>query len=215
MYLIRVRLPQRRGSLAAVATRLGEAGVNISRLQVRLRDEHGALVDFLVEQPGDEGLPEVVRGLDALDEVRVQWADRYPSGGGLHHDLEVIERMGAAASAPEQVLVTAAPLLCQAAWALWVDADRRVRFATPLAPELTADDLRALDPLDATHPVELPGVGAGAAVVPLPQGGALVVARPESPDFTPAELARLEYLATHGCTSGQPSTDATATGRAS
>src|SRR3712207_8465156 len=52
--------------LAAVATRLGQVGANISRLQVRLRDEDGAVVDFLVELPVEGRMADVVRGLDAL-----------------------------------------------------------------------------------------------------------------------------------------------------
>lgn len=201
---MRVRLPQRRGSLAAVATRLGEAGVNISRLQVRLRDEHGAVVDFLLELPDDRGVQEVVRGLDALDEVRVQWVDHYPSGGGLHHDLDVIERMGAGGSSPEQVLVTAAPLLCGATWALLLDEPgRQVRFRTALAPETTPPTFAELGPVDTPRALELPGDAPTAvAVVPLPPHGVLVVGRADGASFGPAELARLEYLAAaRGCPS--------------
>ena len=204
VYLIRVRLPQRRGSLAAVATCLGEAGANISRLQVRTRDEHGALVDFLVELLDDAGLQRVVRGLDALEDVRVQWVDPYPSGGGLHYDLEVLERMSSGAGTAEQVLVTAAPLLCQAAWALLLDeTGRHVRFRTALAPDPTADELAALRPSDGAQTLTQPGdLGAVVAVVPLPPDATLVVGRPDGPAFTAAELARLEYLAAaRGCPS--------------
>jgi len=205
VYLLRVRLPQRRGSLAAVATRLGQVGANISRLQVRLRDEDGAVVDFLVELPVEGRMADVVRGLDALDEVRVQWADHYPSGGGLSHDLDVIERMRTAARAPEQVLVTAAPLLCQAAWAVLLDASGHVRFRTPLAPALSMDDLAQLHPLDVPRGLDLGGgPRSTVAVVPVPPGAALVVGRSDGPPFTQSELARLEYLAS---ARGRPPSD--------
>lgn len=201
VYLMRVRLPRRPGSLGAVATLLGRAGVNIARLQVRARDERGSVLDFLLDFPHDSVVELAVAELDRLEGVRVESVTRYPTGGSLHYDLEVIQRMTSGEPRPEQVLATAAPLLCQAQWALLVDLrNSRVRFRTPLAPDVTRDDLARLAPLDSTHASELPGCGDAedptpCATVPLPPHTALVIGRPAGPPFAPSELARLAYLA--------------------
>ena len=125
---MRVRLPQRHGALGAVATLLGHAGANISRLQVRGKDERGAVVDFLLDAPDDpDGDPLVdlaVEELDRLADVVVEEVTHYPAGGGLHYDLEVIERMRSGTGDPARVLATAAPLLCQAEWAAVIDVPR-------------------------------------------------------------------------------------------
>ena len=200
---MRVRLPQRHGALGAVATLLGHAGANISRLQVRVKDERGAVVDFLLDAPDDpDGDPLVdlaVEELDRLADVVVEEVTHYPAGGGLHYDLEVIERMRSGTGDPARVLATAAPLLCQAEWAAVVDVPRcTVEFQTSLAPALGRGELAHLAPYDSTHTSVLgsgPQGRVAVATIPLPATRALVIGRTNGPDFAAAELARLTYLA--------------------
>lgn len=201
---MRVRLPRRHGALGAVATLLGHAGANINRLQVRMKDERGAVVDFLLDSPDDpdsEPLVDLaVEELGRLADVVVEEVTHYPTGGGLHYDLEVIERMTSGTVDPAHVLATAAPLLCQAEWAAVVDVPRgEVEFRTSLAPALGPDELAGLAPYESTHAGVLQGYredGTAVATIPLPPARALVIGRPEGPAFGAAELARLTYLGT-------------------
>ena len=81
MYLMRVRLARGRGSLAAVATLLGQWGVNINRLQTTLKDEHGSVIDFLLGLPDDLSMQPALEEIAALDGVTVLRINRYRWGG--------------------------------------------------------------------------------------------------------------------------------------
>jgi hypothetical protein len=202
VYLLRVRLARGEGALAKVATLLGSVGVNISRLQTLATNERGAVVDFLLEV-ADDFLPGVIlEELGWLDGVTAEGISTYPAGGGLHYDLQVVERMSRGSVSPAQVLATAAPLLCGARWALVVDGrNLRVLFRTAAAPELRRAELTRLASFTDTPTSEL-AAEAGSdeervavATIPLPPDSVLVIGRPAASPFTPSELARLSYLA--------------------
>jgi hypothetical protein len=200
MYMMRLRLNQGAGRLAAVASCLGAAGVNINRLQTH-RTGTTAVLELLLDLDCDKSLEEVLDECRSLDGVRVEQVHPYPSGGSLHHDLEVIDRM-MCAEAPARLLTTAAPLLCEAQWAVLVACDPpRVRFRTAFAPDLGEADLARLGDLRTTHATVLeppscrtPGPLSLASVA-LPPEEAVLIGRPGGPEFSAAELARLDYLA--------------------
>lgn len=199
---MRVRMAKGATTLGSVATRLGEAGVDISRLQTRRKDEDSVVLDLLLDVPIDQSLEAVLRRCQDLEGVEVEQVVRYPSGADLHQDLELVQRLARSdpALAP-QVLATAAPLLCGGTWAALVDLPAEVAFRTPRAPALRASDLAPLAGVESTCAVE---VGHGCpdgsgptqlAVVALPPGRLLVVARPGREPFSRAELTRLDHLA--------------------
>ena len=137
MYLMRVRLAPRQGSLAAVATLLGRWKVDITRVQTALKDERGSVVDFLVELPRALPVQPLVEEIAALDGVTVQRMTSYRWGGGLGYDLAVMEHMLASDLPPAHVLVISAPLLVGARWALLLNASTlAVALRTPFAPEV-------------------------------------------------------------------------------
>jgi hypothetical protein len=214
MYLMRVRLAPRRGSLAAVATLLGRWKVDISRVQTARKDERGSVVDFLLELPHVLPVQLVVEDIAALDGVTVQHMSSYRWGGGLGYDLAVLEHMLASDLPPAHVLVISAPLLLDARWALLLDTSTLdVALRTPFAPEVERADLARLAPFDATHVAQLPGGPGGAttpvAVVALPGDQALVTGRPDGPQFAASELARLSYLTSEGWGGREPAPAAT------
>jgi hypothetical protein len=202
VYLLRVRLARGEGALAKVATLLGSVGVNISRLQTVVTDERGAVVDFLLEVADDFSPGVILEELGRLDGVTAEGISPYPAGGGLHYDLQVVERMRRGSVPPAQVLATAAPLLCGARWALVVDCRNfRVLFRTAAAPELRRAELTRLASFTGTPTSELVAEAGGGedrvavATVPLPPDSVLLIGRPAGSPFTPSELARLSYLA--------------------
>ena len=202
MHLMRVRMAKGATILGSVATRLGEAGVDISRLQTRRKDEHHVVLDLLLDVPAEQPLEVVLQRCRDLDGVDVEHVVRYPAGADLHQDLELVQRLDRSDLdvAPE-VLATAAPLLCGGTWAVLVELPDRVTFRTPLAPALQSLDLPVLDRLSETCAVTVrDGCPSGSgptqlAVVALAPGRALLVARPGRTPFGAAELARLDHLA--------------------
>jgi hypothetical protein len=160
VYLLRVRLARGEGALAKVATLLGNVGVNISRLQTVVTDEGGAVVNFLLDV-ADDFLPGMIlEELGWLDGVTAEGISTYPAGGGLHYDLQVVERMSRGSVPPAQMLSTAAPLLCGARWALLVDRRNfRVLFRTAAAPELRRAELTRLASFTGTPTFQTRGGG--------------------------------------------------------
>jgi hypothetical protein len=199
---MRVRMAKGATILGNLATRLGEAGVDISRLQTRRKDEHHVVLDLLLDVPTGQPLELVLQRCRGLDGVDVEQVVPYPAGADLHQDLELVQRLERSdrALAP-QVLATAAPLLCGGTWATLVDLPDRVTFRTPRAPSLQPADLAPLAGLTGTCAVELREgcpVGSGPvqlAVVTLAGERALLVARSGRRPFGAAELARLDHLA--------------------
>ncbi|SDR90380.1 hypothetical protein SAMN04488543_0719 [Friedmanniella luteola] len=202
MHLMRVRMATGATVLGSVATRLGEAGVDINRLQTRRKDAHHVVLDLLLDVPAGQPLDLVVQHCQDLDGVDVEQVVEYPAGADLHQDLELVQRLTRSGSelAP-QVLATAAPLLCGGTWAALVELPHRLTFRTARAPLLEPSDLVPLAGLQQTRAVELPdGCPAGSgptqvAVVALPPGRALLVGRVGPDPFNASELARLDHLA--------------------
>ena len=199
---MRVRMAKGATILGGVATRLGELGVDINRLQTRRKDEHHVVLDLLLDVPAGRPLELVLHRCQDLDGVDVEQLVAYPAGADLHEDLELVQRLDR--SDPElapQVLAAAAPLLCGGTWAALVERPDRVTFRTPRAPALQPSDLAPLQGRHATGALELwegCPVGSGPtqlAVVALTPGTVLLVARAGRRAFSPAELARLDHLA--------------------
>ena len=199
---MRVRMAKGATVLGGVATRLGEAGVDISRLQTRRKDEHHVVLDLLLDVPQGQPLEAVLRRCQDLEGVDVEQVVRYPAGADLHQDLELVQRLARSGRAlAPQVLATAAPLLCGGTWAVLVDLPDRVAFSTPRAPALQTSDLAPLAGVEGTCAVEVARgcpVGSGVtqlAVVALPPGRVVLVVRAGREPFSPAELTRLDHLA--------------------
>ncbi len=76
VHLMRVRMAKGATILGNVATRLGEAGVDISRLQTRRKDEHHVVLDLLLDDDGQHSL----LGRDDLQVrgTRTGWLARRP-----------------------------------------------------------------------------------------------------------------------------------------
>lgn len=205
MFLMRVSLPDRPGSLGAVAAALGMAGADINSIEIVQKSDGVAVDDFILELP-DGQLPEsVVVACQGLANVRVEWISRYPGGANLQSDLEALERMTADPEHAAEILVDQAPVVFRAQWALLVEHcetrhTRTITASTKQAPELDDAGLAALEPFDATHVEDLeagwaPGWQDSTVVVaPLTQDRAIVIGRLGGPTFLESEVARLRLL---------------------
>lgn len=203
MFLIRVSLPDRAGSLGAVASAMGTVGADIHAVEIVGREFGRVIDDFLVKLPLGVMPDHVVSACTSLSDVVVLWCARYPGGAGLESDVEALERMLADPEQAAEIMTEAGPGVFHSHWAVLVDVtDAVVLHATPLAPDLDPGGLGKLGPLDLCHTRDLPSgwlpewVETTVAVVPVGSRQAIVLGRHGGPEFLSAELARLRYLAT-------------------
>jgi hypothetical protein len=203
VYLLRISLPDRPGSLGAVATALGEAGVNIHAMEIVERAGGSIVNDFLVRSSPDRLIDSIVAACHRIPGVSVDWVARYPSDGNLQSDLETLEGMTKDPRHSTEILLTASPIVFRAHWALLISASPAptMSLGTAMAPELDGLGLAQFEPFDSVHRVELhdgwlPGWGgATAAVAPIARDHALVVGRQGGPPFLNSELARIGHIA--------------------
>jgi hypothetical protein len=204
VFLMRVSLPDRPGSLGSVATAMGGVGADINAVEIVEKGEGTVVDDFIVDLPPNQ-LPEtIVTACQNLPGVRVDWISRYPEGGGLQSDLEALERMTADPAHAAETLVTLCPVVFRSHWATLVeiaDGEPRPAFSTTLAPDLTPEHAAQFAPFDDTHRVDLaagwsPGWGDTTVVVtPLTHDRVIAIGRVGGPAFLDSEIARLHHLA--------------------
>lgn len=204
MYLMRVALPDRPGSLGAVASAMGSVGGDINAVEIVEKGQGVVVDDFIVDLPPGQ-LPEtIITACQHLDGVRVEWISRYPEGGGLQSDLEALERMTTDPANAAETLVSLSPVVFRSHWSLLLDVTGdgvRTLAATTLAPELDTANAGPLAPFDTTHRVELesgwlPGwAESTVVVVPLTRDRAIAIGRLGGPAFLDSEIARLHHLA--------------------
>jgi hypothetical protein len=204
VFLMRVRLSDRPGSLGAVATATGRVGGDINAVEIVEKGDGVVIDDFIVDLPPG-ALPEnIITACQALEGVRVEWISRYPEGGGLQSDLEALERMTADPAHAAETLVSLCPVVFRSHWATLLqveDGSVRPIYSTTLAPDLTPEVAATFGPFDTTHRVDLPsgwspGWGDTTLVVtPLTGDRAIVIGRLGGPSFLESEIARLHHLA--------------------
>ena len=130
---MRVTLPDRPGSLGAVATAMGGVGGDINAVEIVEKGDGVVVDDFIVDLPPNQ-LPEtIVTACQNLPGVRVEWISRYPEGGGLQSDLEALERMTADPANAAETLVSLCPVVFRSHWAALI-AVGRTRRSRPTPP---------------------------------------------------------------------------------
>lgn len=200
-YLLRVSLPDRPGSLGALATALGGVGADIVSLDVVEHDGAGwAVDDILVELPVGERADALVTACHSVPGVRVEFLRRYAGGPDLHRDVAAVEEMAQRPTQATAVLTDLAPAVLRADWALLVEPETLVRasatapdWPAPQTPWLPLFRACTLDPAgwapDAWRDMAL-------GVVPVGRPArALLVGRKGGPPMLASELARLAHLA--------------------
>ena len=198
---MRVALPDRPGSLGAVASAMGSVGGDINAVEIVEKGDGVVVDDFIVDLPTGR-LPEtIITACHRLEGVRVEWISRYPEGGGLQSDLEALERMTADPASAAETLVSLSPVVY---WSvlLEVSGDEVSSLAaTTLAPDFDTSNAGPLAPFDITHRIELdsgwlPGwADSTVVVVPLTRDRVIAIGRLGGPAFLDSEIARLHHLA--------------------
>jgi hypothetical protein len=208
-FLLRVVLPDRPGSLGAVASALGEAGADILGVDVVERADGIAVDDLTVELPSGRPPDVLITAAESVRDVTVESVRPYSGRLDTHRELELVDRIAGEPGHGLQVLAEEVPRLFRAGWALVAvrEGTRSWRLAeSSAAPETRAGDLPWLPLAKAIvidpdkHWVPEPWRALDTELAAAPLGPAsvlqvLVVGRPGGPAFRPSELARLSHLA--------------------
>lgn len=189
---IRVRLPDRPGSLGRVARTLGAAGADVIQLYVLENESGRALDDITVTWPSGASADRLIAGLDAVPGVKVEglWPTVEPRG--LHPDVALIGQLAANPADGLPILADALPGILSADWAGVLHVGPGKFLHTSPGGE-TAEPPADLEPLRYRAFQSADGTQYGLA--PLTGiDAALLVARSNAPEFHLSEMLRLEQL---------------------
>lgn len=206
-FLLRVVLPDRPGSLGAVATALGNAGADILGVDVVERGHGHAIDDLAVELPAGRPPDVLITAAESVPGVQVESVRPHSGRWDTHNELELVEAITVDPGQGLQLLADGVPRIFRAGWALVAvrEGTRSFRLAqSSAAPETRAGDLpwvplpKAIVVDPAVHWVPDPWTHLDTELAAAPFGSTprvLVVGRPGGPAFRASELARLAHLA--------------------
>lgn len=207
-YLLRLVVPDRPGSLGAVATALGTTGADIVSLDVLERGDGFAVDDVVVDLPAERLPDSLITAAQTVPGVRVESLRPFSGALDTHRELDLLDALARAAEGTAAKLLAAElPRAFSGGWAVVLDCvpgGWQVVAASEAAPSLQGVDLPWM-PLAAPRllPSEdgwLPGRWRDMAVemMAAPYGGegcAVLLGRSGGPAFRRSELMRLAHLA--------------------
>lgn len=206
-YLLRVQLPDRPGSLGALALALGSVGADILSLDVVERGAGFAIDDLVVEFPTGALPDTLITAAESIADVAVDSIRPYSGLLDTHRELELIDQVASARDDRFQVLVDGVPRVLRVGWSTIIGIGPGGAYrvvGSPSAPETQAGSAPWM-PLE--KPTALDGeadwvpdiwrdMDTTLAAAPIGSTGkALLLGRPGGPEFRPSEVARLGYLA--------------------
>ncbi len=207
-YLLRVVLPDKPGSLGALATALGNVGADIVSLDVVERGPGGAVDDIVVELPAGGLADTLLTAAYGVPGVTVEALRPYQAGRDIHRDLELVDALAGEPELALEVLAEHAPEVFRAGWAVvlgqgaW-DASSRVVAHSPGAPQLSfrtpwmpLSEPRRLATTADWAPPRWNEMGMELIAAPIGDASlAVLIGRPGGPRFRDSELVRLAHLA--------------------
>jgi len=205
-YLLRLVVPDKPGTLGAVATALGHAGADIVSLDVLERGQGVAVDDVVVDLPRDRLPDSLITAAQTVEGVTVESIRPFAGPLDTHRELELLDelaRAGEAASA--KLLAAELPRVFHSGWAVVLESADPwiVAAASDAAPAFEGLELPWM-PLHGPRllPSEddwLPERWREMAIemMAAPYGGpgcAVVLGRSGGPAYRRSELMRLAHL---------------------
>ena len=206
-YLLRLVVPDRPGILGAVATALGDAGIDIVSVDVLERGNGVAVDDVVVELPPDRVADSLITAATAVPGVQVESLRPFAGPLDTHRELVLLEALARAGSGTAKLLAAELPRVFHSGWATVLSPDgdggATVQATSDAAPTFDGVPLPWL-PL--SSPLLLPSEGDGVPArwqelavemmaSPLDDTGtAVVVGRSGGPAFRRSELLRFAHL---------------------
>lgn len=190
---LRVSVPDRPGSLAALTAALAQAGANVQSVSVIEREAGRAVDDLLLDWPYGRAWDAVTTAIDNCPGVRLHGL-RHIAEPSVSHDADLLGQVAAAPERALETVVDGLPHLLLADWCALFDRrePRQAGYATPGCPT----------PLPETdHPLARPRTmavdGESLLLVPVPASTwRVLVGRFTGPGFTRAEMQRCSSLLT-------------------
>jgi hypothetical protein len=191
---IRVRLPDRPGSLGKVARILGAAGADVVQMAVLERDAGRALDDFTVAWPSGAGIDRLCDGLAFIPGVDIEGVWPTVESQGAFPDAALVGQLAANPDGALVILADAVPSILSADWAGLVRVTPGEAILVHTSLGVFADiDLPEVHPLRPRSFTDQDGTQY--AVAPIGEAGlAVLVARTAAPQFHRTEVFRLAQL---------------------
>ena len=206
-YVLRLVLPDRPGSLGAVATALGHIGADILAMDIVERAVGHAVDDIVVDIPPGRQPDALITAAESVDGVRVESVRPDPGVIDSHREWELVEALASDPKHAVQTLAGRLPKVLRAGWAVVVKVvDDQVELIAGGGgvPQLKGivpgwapvNKPAVLDPEASWVPADWKTLGTEMAVAPLGKSDlAVLVGRPGGPAIRDSELARLTHLA--------------------
>ncbi|GAA2663023.1 MULTISPECIES: amino acid-binding protein [Actinosynnema] len=204
-FLIRVQLPDRPGTLGAVASALGEIGADILSVDVVERSPGVAIDDLVVELPSGRLPDGLITAAESVEGVEVDAVRPYAGVLNTHRELELVEEVADEPAKGLAVFTEGVPKIIRAGWAVVIEiggggyrvtASAAAPESVELPPWMPLARATVLDGEDGWVPETWRELGTELAATPLGRADrVLLVGRPGGPMFRAAEVARLAHLA--------------------
>ena len=129
-YVLRVVLPDRPGSLGAVATALGLIDADILAMDIVERFADKAVDDIVVDLPNGRAPDVLITAAETVPGVWVESVRPDPGVADRHREWELVEAIATDPAQALVILVRMLPKVLRAGWAVAVrvDADHRIEF---------------------------------------------------------------------------------------
>lgn len=205
-YLLRLVVPDRPGTLGAVATALGTAGIDILSVDVL---EHGggtAVDDIVVDLPPGRVADSLITAVTSVAGVQVESLRPFAGPLDTHRELQLLEALARGGAGTAKLLAAELPRVFHAGWAVVLAGDLHapaVLAASDAAPSfdgVTVPWLPLRSPLllpseEGWVPVRWRELAVEMMTSPLDGAGtAVVVGRSGGPAFRRSELLRFAHL---------------------
>ena len=205
-YLLRLVVPDKPGILGAVATALGEAGIDIVSLDVLERGQGVAVDDVVVDLPRGRLPDSLITAAQAVEGVTVESLRPFAGPLDTHRELELLDELARAGEgASAKLLAAELPRVFHSAWAVvlesadpWVVAaasDAAPAFEGLELPWMPLHGPRLLPSEDDWLPERWREMAI--EMMASPYGGpgcAVVLGRSGGPPYRRSELMRLAHL---------------------
>ena len=210
-FVLRLLLPDRPGTLGAVATALGLVDADILARDIVERSPDQAVDDIVVSLPSGRQPDVLITAAETVPGVRVESVRPDPGVAARHREWELVEAIAATPKDAVAILARMLPQVLRAGWAMVVRVEtngdgRTIRLLAGGGgvPNLTGvtpgwapvDKATVLDSEASWVPDDWKAIGTEMAAAPLwdPET-AVIVGRPGGPAMRDSEVARLAHLA--------------------
>lgn len=207
-YVLRVVLPDKPGSLGAVASALGRVGADILAMDIVERSYDTAVDDIVVELPSGKQPDVLITAAETVPGVRVESVRPDPGVADHHREWELVEQIAAQPAKAIETLARMLPKVLRAGWVIVVrvgeDKEIQLLAGGGGVPNLTGvtpgwapvHEAAVLDPEAYWVPEDWKTIGTEMAVAPIGSPDvAVLVGRPGGPALRDSEIARLGHLA--------------------